>query len=159
MLRQSPCRLCPRALWMPEVEMGSKRDPASSWKTCPAAQVQLAQSMPCCTVAAWRFTSPRHPPPAFPARVLLPWNLPCPHVLVPAPGSTSITALREPALATGCHVRCGEELPWTPTLATLGSTLVPQRRINCRSPHLMVTLKPLHILPSSLLLEALQNNP
>lgn len=156
LLSQSPHRLCPRTLWMPEVEMGSKRDLASSWRICPAA---LTQSMPCCMVAAWRFTSPQHPPPVFPVRVALPQDLSCPHVLVPAPGSTSIMALREPAPATGCHVRCGEELPWTPTPATLVSTLAPQHRINRRSPHLMVTLKPLHILPFSLLLEAFKNNP
>lgn len=144
---------------MPEVEMGSKRDPASSWRICPATRVQLTQSMPCCMVAAWRFTSPQHPPPAFPARVPLPQDPPCPHVLVPAPGSTSITVLREPALAMGCHGRCQEELPWTPTPTTLGSTLVPQCRINHRSPHLMVMLKPLHILLSSLLLEAFKNSP
>lgn len=113
--------------------------------------------MPCCVAAAWRFTSFQHPPPAFPARVALPQDLPCPHVLVPAPGETSITSLREPALTTGCHVRSGEELPWTPTPATLGSILIPHCRINHRSPHLIVALKALHILPSSLLPEALKN--
>lgn len=114
--------------------------------------------MPRCVVAAWRFTLPQQPPLAFPARVPLPQDLPCPHVLVPAPGSTSVMALRDLALATCYHVRRGQELPWTPTPATSGPTLLPQCRINHRSPHLTVTLNPLHILPSSCSPEAF-NNP
>lgn len=54
--------------------------------------------------------------------------------------------------------RCGKEPPWIPVPAMLGSTLVPQSRINHRFHHLRVTLKPLQILPSSLLFEAFKND-
>lgn len=125
---------------------------------------KLLQDMPICTATTHTVHSLLHggsmqvhiahtPPSSFPWSVLSP--CPCAslrqhqHYGLENHNVTHIT---------GSPVRRGKEMPWTPTPATLGSTLVPQGRINHRSHHLRVILKHLQVLSSSLLFEAFEND-
>lgn len=96
---------------MPEVEMGSKRDLASSWKICPAATCSVYALLHGSSMEVPIASTPTTSFPCQGTAATGPALSPCPRA--------SPRRHQNYSSEGACHVRCGEELPWTPSPAYL----------------------------------------